>query len=167
MLKRNKLTIIVLILILSSLILIGAICKPIIEFPVKTQRDLDALKSQVREDLTYDTVVGNEGAYVDEIIKWGGQVYLEPEKVTKIEKPKELGKYTTTYYLTIWRGGDEYFIVDYRSTSLNVKKDDYVIVTGKVQRELILQKIMQRYIAGPIILAGIIEKTTKEEAGKR
>lgn len=123
------------------------------DFPVKGQSDLALLKGMINKSLTYDIVNIDPDKYQDEIIEWSGRVFIEPEI-------DESGVYLQVYAAE----NDKNFVVVYQDPTAKIKRDDYVIVTGKVRGKFEGENAFGASLKLPLIQAGYVEKTTRSNA---
>jgi hypothetical protein len=122
-------------------------------FPINNKADLALLKSKVNKSLSYDIVNSDPDKYQDEIIEWGGRVFTEPE----IDE-------SGVYFQVFATGDDKNFVVGYQDPSFKIKRDDYIIVTGKVNGKFEGKNAFGAALELPLIQAGYVEKTTRSNA---
>lgn len=122
-------------------------------FPVKTKEEITLLKGKANKFLTYDIVNSDPDKYQDEIIEWGGRVFTEPET-------DESG----VYFQLFATGNDKNYVVGYQDPSFKVKRDDYVVVTGKVKGKFEGKNAFGAALEVPLIQAGYVELTTRGNA---
>lgn len=127
--------------------------KSLPDFPVTTPEDIARLKSKVNKDLTYDIVSSNPNQYKGQVIQWGGRVFVEPER-------DKDGVYLQAYNTD----NDKNFITAYAKPDFQVKKDDYIIVTGTVKGEFEGENAFGAKLKAPTIVAGYIEAGTRSQA---
>jgi len=122
-------------------------------FPSTSESQISAVKSKVNDTLTYDIVNSEPEKYRGQIVRWGGKVFVEPEKDAN-------GVYLQAYASE----SDKNFVINYPNPKFDVKKDDYIIAYGVVEGRFTGKNAFGAEINVPQITAAYIEKTSRSSA---
>lgn len=110
------------------------------------------LKSEVNKNLTYDLVRSDPDKHKGEIIQWGAKIFTQPEKDDG-----------TVSFQAYADGDDRNFAVVYRGTNIDVKEDDYVIITGELLGKFEGENAFGAKLEIPAVQAFTIEKGTRND----
>jgi len=119
-------------------------------FPVTSPEDISLINSKVNKNLTYAVVNSDPDKYKGQVIQWGGQVFVEPEKDN-----------AGVYLQVMHTDSDNSFVVGYQKPDFQVKQDDYIIVTGVVSGKFEGENGFGAKLSKPLIKAGLIEQSTR------
>ncbi len=114
--------------------------------------DVAKVKSQVNADLTYDIVNSNPDKYKGEAVQWGAKIFTQPEKDKN-----------SISFQAYAGGEDRNFAVIYGSTNLDVKEDDYVIITGRLLGKFNGENAFGAKLEIPAVEAATVEKATRND----
>ncbi len=117
-----------------------------------TETEINNLKSQIDESVTYDVVNNNSDAYKGKVVKWGAKVFTTPEKDTD------------AIYLQAYADGEnQNYAISYSKPGFDVQEGDYLIVYGQVWGNLEGENAFGAKLSMPAIKAGYIEKATRND----
>lgn len=118
-----------------------------------SQGEIEKLKLMADKNLTFSMIASNPEAYEGKIIQWGAKVFTQPEKDDK------------GVYFQAYEGGDNNnFAIAYANPNFQVKKDDFIIVIGKVKGRFEGENAFGAKLEIPTIEAGYIEAGTRNDA---
>lgn len=116
------------------------------------KKDTAKLKSEISKNLTYDIVRSDPDEYKGETIRWGAKIFTQPEKDNN------------SISFQAYEGGeDRNFAVVYGGTKLDVKEDDYVIITGELLGKFEGENAFGAKLEIPAVKAASVEKVARND----
>lgn len=140
------------IVLLFLLLVISSLRKSGQKSIANNPADVAEVKSQVNADLTYDIVNADPDKYKGKAVQWGAKIFTQPEKDSN-----------SVSFQAYAGGEDRNFAVVYGGTNLDIKEDDYVIVTGQLLGKFNGENAFGAKLEIPAVEATTIEKATRND----